>query len=181
MTTLGEVRETVATTIGAAFAASFAEVGVIDGAVTLAELLRRTPRLPALLLNTPRDRSVGSIGGSPMIRIDFEAYVVVQSTSIAARGRAMLDLSGGVRQWLAAMKPTFGLASTTPDEVKRSSLYSTVLDQAGAAVAVVTWSQDFRFGDHDPTLVNLERINFSFTLDGDGAPIVDDVYPEIAP
>lgn len=176
MSTLGELRDTVASTLATAFAGSVREVATIDGAASLAELLRRSPRVPALLVDLPADEVASVVAGSPLTRITFHVYVVIAATANAARGKALLDLSGAVRQWIAATKPTWGDVTVTPPTgVARRNIYSAKLDSMSAALALVAWTQEARFTDTDPTLVDLAHLNFEWAVGDEGATITDDV------
>lgn len=179
------LREDVAAAISDAHPDVFTEADAIDGPASLAELVRRSPRLPALLVSTPGDRAVSKIANSPVYEVALEAYVVVRGSSEKKRGRACLALAHLVRHYLAETAPTFG-GSGPPTEVSRRSLYSIAIDEWNAAVQVVQWKQQFSFeGLTADDLQDLLGFDMTFDLDmpgaGDPVPlpnVADDVDVE---
>lgn len=181
-----DIPQTIATAINTALGDVFAEAVRIDGAPSLADLQRLTRRSPSLFVHTPSDKSRGKIAGKADIMVTFEAWVFVQARASEQRGRAILALRHAVRLYLATVAQTWGgLASSRPEDVDSRTVYSKDLDQHGAALALVTWRQRFMFADLEPTLVDLEHINFLFDVEVEGAESPDpgpsvefNTYPE---
>lgn len=167
------LRTVVAEDINTAIGEAFQIAAGFDGAADLVELLRRSHRIPALFVATPSDSVVRRMGGSVQIRIKFEAWVVVASTSTETRGDAVLDLAHAVRLYLGAKAPKWELACTAPEKVRRDNAYSKKLDEHNGALAVVTWEQDFLFSDYKADLVDLTGIGFTWRPSVEGAEAPD--------
>lgn len=165
----GDIPQTIATAINTALGDIFAEAIRIDGAPSLEDLQRITRRSPSLFVHTPSDKAEGKVAGQAHVDVAFEAWIFLQARAADARGKAIADLRHAVRLYLATKAPKWGLASTAPDNVRSATAYTPKVDEHGAALAVVSWTQKFLFADLAPALVDLEHLNFALEVEVEGA------------